>query len=100
VFDRDVFIGARVALNDAQSSEMLAGFLVDTSNHGRSFRVEASRRIGASWKLELELQTFANIDKVEPQAAFAADSQAGFADDPQASFANDSYLLVNMAYYF
>jgi hypothetical protein len=100
VFDRDVFIGARFAMNDAQSSEVLAGFLVDTSNHGRSFRVEASRRIGASWKLELELQTFANIDEVDQSAAFADDSEAGFADDPQASFANDSYLQVEMAYYF
>jgi hypothetical protein len=79
---------------------MLAGFLVDTSNHGRSFRVEASRRIGASWKLELELQTFANIDKVDQTAAFTDAANAGFADDPQASFNNDSYLLANMAYYF
>jgi hypothetical protein len=99
-FDRDVFIGARFALNDAQSTEMLAGFLVDTSNHGRSFRVEASRRIGTSWKLELELQTFANIDEVDQSAAFAETSEAGFAADPQASFARDSYLLVDMAYYF
>jgi hypothetical protein len=84
VFDRDLFVGARLALNDAQSSELLAGFVVDTDNHSRSFRVEASRRIGASWKLELELQTFANID----------------ASDPLAAFANDDYLLVDMAYYF
>ena len=84
VFDRDLFIGARFALNDAQSSEVLAGLLVDTDNQSRSFRVEASRRIGASWKLELELQTFANID----------------VDDPLQAFANDDFLLVDMAYYF
>jgi len=84
VFDRDLFMGARFALNDAQSSEVLAGFLVDTDNQSRTFRVEASRRIGESWKLELELQTFANIDD----------------NDPLAAFANDDYLLVDMAYYF
>ena len=84
VFDRDVFIGARFALNDAQSSELLAGFLIDTENHGRSFRIEASRRIGDSWKLELELQAFANIDD----------------EDPLSAFADDDYLLVEMAYYF
>ncbi len=84
VFDRDVFIGARFALNDAQSSELLAGFLVDTENQGRSFRIEASRRIGDSWKLELELQAFANVDD----------------EDPLSAFADDDYLLVEMAYYF
>jgi len=84
VFDRDLFVGARFALNDAQSSEVLAGFVVDTENHSRTFRVEASRRIGESWKLELELQTFANIDE----------------DDPLAAFANDDFLLAEMAYYF
>ena len=34
--------------------------------------------------IELELQTFANIDD----------------DDPLAAFANDDYLQVDMAYYF
>jgi hypothetical protein len=63
---------------------VLAGFVVDTDNQSRTFRVEASRRIGESWKLELELQTFANIDD----------------DDPLAAFANDDYLLAEMAYYF
>ena len=84
VFDRDLFVGVRFALNDAQSSEVLAGFVVDTDNQSRTFRVEASRRIGESWKLELELLTFANIDDLDPLAAFA----------------NDDYLLADMAYYF
>jgi hypothetical protein len=45
-------------LNDAQSSEVLAGFVVDTDNHSRGFRVEASRRIGESWKLRPEALLF------------------------------------------
>ena len=84
VFDRDLFLGARFALNDAQSSEVLAGFLIDTDVYSRTFRVEASRRIGESWKLDLELQTFTNIDP----------------NDPLSAFANDDFLLVEMAYYF
>ncbi|MDH3220522.1 MAG: hypothetical protein OEO19_13395, partial [Gammaproteobacteria bacterium] len=72
------------AFNDAQSSEILAGFVIDTENQGRSFRVEGSRRFGASWKGTLELQTFSNID----------------AGDPLAALQNDDYLLLEMAYYF
>jgi hypothetical protein len=84
VFDRDVFVGARLALNDAQSSELLTGFLIDVEKGSRNFRVEASRRIGESWKASLEIQAFSNIA----------------ADDPLSAFANDSYLLFDMAYYF
>jgi hypothetical protein len=84
VYDRDVFVGARFALNDSQSTEVLAGFLVDVEKYSRNFRVEASRRIGQSWKATLELQIFANIDE----------------DDPLIAFEDDDYLLLDMAYYF
>jgi len=82
--DDDLFLGTRFAFNDAQSSEILAGIFIDVGNRGRSFRVEASRRFGASWKGTLELQTFSNID----------------VDDPLAALADDDYLLLEMAYYF
>lgn len=84
VFDRDLFLGARFALNDAQSTEVLAGFLVDVDKYSRSFRIEASRRVGQSWKATLELQTFANIDP----------------DDPLVAFEDDDYVLVDLAYFF
>ena len=84
VLDEDVFVGTRFAFNDEQSSEILAGFFVDADNRSRSFRVEASRRFGASWKGTLELQTFTDID----------------ADDPLAAAAADDYLLLEAAYYF
>ena len=73
-----------MALNDAQSSQLLAGFLVDTDNHSRSFRIEASRRLGDSWKAELEVQPFTDIDE----------------SDPLISFADDDYLLLDLAWYF
>ncbi|MCP4472235.1 MAG: hypothetical protein GY815_16415 [Gammaproteobacteria bacterium] len=84
VYDRDLFLGARFALNDAQSTEILAGFLVDVEKQSRSFRIEASRRVGQSWKATLELQTFAGIDD----------------NDPLIAFEDDDYLLLDMAYYF
>jgi hypothetical protein len=84
IFDNDVFLGGRFSFNDAQSGEILAGFVVDTDNQGRTFRVEANRRFGDSWKGTLELQTFANIDQ----------------DDVLTALENDDYLLLEMAYYF
>jgi hypothetical protein len=84
VLDDDVFAGARLAFNDVQSSEILAGFFVDADNRSRSFRVEANRRFGASWKGTLELQTFTDIDP----------------DDPLQALAEDDFVRVEMAYYY
>jgi hypothetical protein len=53
VFDRDLFVGARFAFNDVQSSEILAGFVVDTEYGSQTFRLEGSRRFGDSWKSDL-----------------------------------------------
>ena len=84
VFDRDLFLGGRFAFNDEQSTEILAGFVVDTNYHSRSFRIEGNRRFGDSWKGTLELQTFSNIDP----------------EDLLSSFKQDDYLLLEMAYYY
>jgi len=84
VFDRELFVGARFALNDEQSSELLAGFVVDTNNGSQTFRLEGNRRIGDSWKATIELQLFSNID----------------ASDPLVALAEDDYLLFELARYF
>ncbi len=84
VFDNDLFAGLRFAFNDVQSSEILAGMIVDTDNQSRTFRVEANRRLGDSWKLTGELQFFSNID----------------ADDPLSAYAQDDFILLELARYF
>ena len=84
VFDRDLFFGARFAFNDVQSSELLAGFVVDTEKGSQTFRLEGNRRIGDNWKGTIEVQLFSNID----------------VNDPLIALANDDYLLLELARYF
>ena len=72
------------ALNDEQSSELLAGFVVDTEKGSQTFRLEGNRRIGDSWKGTIEMQLFSNID----------------ASDPLVALAEDDYLLFELARYF
>jgi len=84
VFDRELFVGARLALNDEQSSELLAGFVVDTNYGSQTFRLEGSRRLGDSWKATIEMQLFLDIDN----------------NDPLAALAEDDYLLLELAKYF
>ena len=61
-FQNDLFLGARFALNDAQSTELLAGGVFDMDNQSQSFRVEASRRIGDNIKVNLEAQAITSTD--------------------------------------
>jgi hypothetical protein len=59
--DDDVFLGARLTLNDPQDSMLLAGAVVDRSTRATSLSVEAERRLGDSWKLELEGRLFFGV---------------------------------------
>ena len=84
IFDRDLFLGARLAFNDAASTDLLAGYVVDIEKGSQTFRLEASRRFGDSWKGTLEMQLFPYI----------AD------DDLLIVFDDDGYLLLEIARYF
>jgi len=60
-FEDDYLFDARLALNDAQSSELLFGIIQNANSSARSFNLEASRRIGQSWKIEIESRWFSNV---------------------------------------
>lgn len=76
VLENDVFLGARLTLNDVQDTSALVGFVVDTKDGPGGFRVEAERRLGDSFKLSLEAQAFLENDGSNPAAAFQDDSFA------------------------
>ncbi len=61
----DVFFGSRIALNDTQDTSLLIGGMKDLEKSSLIFSIEASRRIGSSWKAELEGRFFNNIDSNE-----------------------------------
>lgn len=54
----DLFAGARLTLNDAESTELLAGISHDLDFDSHSLIVEASRRYGDNWKLSLDGRFF------------------------------------------
>jgi len=83
-FEDDLFLGARFALNDEASSELLAGMIIDLDNSSRVMSVEASRRLGDNWKINLEARFFSNIDS----------------SDSLISFENDDFMQLELAWYF
>jgi len=61
----DVFAGLRWVLNDVQSTEVLAGAVVDADSQATFGSIEASRRVGDAWKVSLEARVFTNMEETE-----------------------------------
>ena len=60
-FNHDVFVGSRLAANDAADTQLLSGVVVDVKNGGQFINLEGSRRFGEHWRLELELRLLLDI---------------------------------------
>ena len=69
IYDDDLFLGARLALNDIGDTSFLAGALMDRDTDARVFLIEGQRRLGDEWLLSLEGRFFAGA--VVPDPIFA-----------------------------
>ncbi|PKF62785.1 hypothetical protein CW745_05015 [Psychromonas sp. psych-6C06] len=83
-YQNDLFVGARLVLNDEDSSELLIGVARDLSYMSYSGRLQASKRIGERYKLSLEAWVF---NSKEPA-------------DPLYYYQNDDMINLNLDYYF
>jgi hypothetical protein len=84
LFENDVFVGTRLAFNDAQDSSILAGFAMDTQTHELFLNVEAERRFGDNLSAEIRLRAFTNAD---PNGGLYA-------------FERDDYLQLRLSWYY
>jgi hypothetical protein len=73
-FANDIFAGVRLALNNPQDSQVLAGAIQDLRSPERSFFVEASTRIGTAWKLTFEARLFTQTRPPSPLFAVRRDN--------------------------
>jgi hypothetical protein len=83
-FENDLFLGLRLTANDVQSSELLTGIIHDLDSSAMMFNLEASRRLGAAWKLAAQARFWFGIP----------------AADPLFDFSRDDYVELNLARYF
>ena len=74
IFDKDIFLGARLAFNDVQDSSVLVGFVTDIEDGPATMRVEAERRLGEDLKIELIGQAFFEEAPKNPASFFMQDS--------------------------
>ena len=83
-FEDDVFFGARLAFNDVQSTDLLAGMIVDRNTGASALRVEAGRRLRDRWTLDLEIGSFLNTSD----------------EDQLYGLRRDSYMQLGVSYHF
>ena len=83
-FDNDLFAGVRLAFNDPQDSSILLGGVVDVETGSTLASLEAERRLGSSFVLEVQARFFMNIDD----------------EDPIKSIEDDDFLNIRLQYHF
>lgn len=75
-FDDDIFGGVRLALNDVQSTSVLAGAVVDRGSGETAVFIEASRRLGSRMTADIEIRSFNHTDTASPLYFFRDDAYA------------------------
>ena len=83
-FQNDLVLGARFALNDAESSELLVSAIFDLEGDGQNFNIEGSSRIARNMTLSIEARGSANLES----------------GSVLKSFEKDNRLLAEVTYYF
>jgi hypothetical protein len=83
-FDNDLMAGARLAFNDAASTEVLAGVFQDLDGDGSAVSVESGRRISDHWKVTID-------------GFFVLESSEG---DVLHSLRDDDNLRIQLWFYF
>lgn len=78
VFDNDVFVGFRWALNDINDTSILGGPVVDFQTGEILALVEAERRVSDQWRVGLEARLFANTVAGNLTNSLRQDSYAAF----------------------
>jgi len=74
LFDDHFFLGSRLAFNDVQSTDLLAGVIVDRESGSLFFTMEGSRRLGEDFKLNLQIGGFGSTNEEEILYFFRKDS--------------------------
>jgi hypothetical protein len=83
-YNNDIMAGLRLAVNDADGTEILAGMIKDINESALIFSIEASRRLGERWKVNVEAAFFTSIDEF----------------DPACSLRDDDLITAELVYYF
>jgi len=83
-YQNDAFMALRWSANDAASTSLLAGGVIDAKSGALAFRMKGERRLGNDYRLSLEAYLFGNVPR----------------RDPLHGLADDDYLQLRIARFF
>ena len=83
LLQNDLFVGARLAFNDMQSSELLMGFGSDLDHNAFSFIIEANRRFGDNFIASVDVRLLQSNDQ----------------NDLLYTLSNDDHAQLSLAWY-
>jgi hypothetical protein len=84
IAQNDIYIGTRLALNDAAGSTLLMSASYDVDFHTKNILIEASRRLNDRWTMTIE----------------GLIVEGGNSNDPVAAFNNDDRLQLSVQRFF
>lgn len=100
-FEQDIFFGWRFVTNDADSSEVLAGVIVDPETNETVFSIEASRRLFSNLKVTLEAMIFSGTDAAKSNTSDILASLTSPNPKVKTAFLQDEdYIQFEMIFYF
>jgi len=83
-FEDDVFIGTRIAFNNIEDTNVLAGIIYDLSAHSKTLYFEANHDLDDHWKLSLQGQIYSDTGR----------------DPILANFREDDNIRLDLKYYY
>ena len=83
-FDNDIFTGLRLALNDVQDTQILAGLVWDPDTSESFYNLEAERRFGNRISAELRVRVFSGANP----------------NDLLFGFERDDYIQLRVSWFF
>ena len=84
LYQHDMMLGLRFALNDSASSTLLAGLIYDLDFYSQTYSLEFECRLGTDWQLGLESVIFTNVG----------------IDDPAKVISQDDLVKIEVLYFF
>ncbi len=97
VFEHDIALGTRWALNDVADTTALLGIIWDHDTDETIVKLEASRRLGDTWTLLVEGRAFAGADEPDPDDSL---EELLDPDNKLGQFVRDDYLQFEITRYF
>ncbi len=78
IYENDIMGGLRLSVNDMDDSNVLLGVIRDLDSGSTIIALEASRRLGESFRINLDASFFINMDLQDPAFSLAKDDFVRF----------------------